>query len=180
MGFIVKLLLFPLKFLRWALSWLVVAALLMLLLATPAEALSETQRGAISQNCSSIKQSLSITQHNDSRTRSYLGTTYETVLNRLIVPLNVRLVKNNLQNYQLTRIQTDFTSAQQQFRTSYIEYMNELDHTIAIDCRTQPDEFYTQLVKTRSKRQTLRESTIRLSELTGEQYSAVTLLRSSL
>ena len=58
-------------------------------------ALSKEEANAISSNCSTIKQSLSQLQKADSKTRTYLGTTYETIASRFITPLNLRLVRNN-------------------------------------------------------------------------------------
>lgn len=178
MGFIVKLILFPLKFLRWLISLIVIAAILVLLFPKPAEGLSETQREAVSQNCSNIKQSLVQLQKVDSRTRTYLGTTYETILTRFIVPLNLRLVKNNRPS--LPTIQSDFTTEQVKFRDSYTDYMRELESLIGVDCSTQPDEFYAHLETVRAKRSTLRGTTVRLAELADEQYRVVQDLRRSL
>ncbi len=178
MGFIVKLILFPLRFLRWLIGLLVIAAALVLIFSTPAEGLSETQRDAVSQNCSNIKQSLVQLQKVDSRTRTYLGTTYETILTRFIVPLNLRLVKNNRPS--LPTIQSDFTTEQIKFRDSYTEYMRELESLIGIDCSAQPDNFYSRLEVVREKRSVLRETTVRLAELADEQYRVVQDLRSSL
>lgn len=178
MGFIIKLILFPLKFLRWIIGLLVIAAALVIIFSTPAEGLSEAQRGAVSQNCSDIKQSLTQLQKVDSRTRTYLGTTYETILTRFIVPLNLRLVKNNRPS--LPTIQSNFTAEQVKFRDFYTEYMRELENLISIDCSVQPDEFYDHLEVVRGKREVLRKTTVRLSELADEQYRTVFDLRSSL
>lgn len=178
MGFIVKLILFPLKFLRWLISLIVIAAILVILFPRPVEGLSETQRDAVSQNCSNIKQSLAQLQKVDSRTRTYLGTTYETILTRFIVPLNLRLVKNNRPS--LPSIQSDFTTEQVKFRDSYTDYMRELENLINIDCSVQPDVFYSRLEVVREKRSTLRNVTVRLAELADEQYRVVQDLRNSL
>lgn len=178
MDFIVKLILLPLKFLRWLVGLLVIAALLVILFPRPAEGISDIQRGAISQNCSTIKQSLTQLQKVDSRTRTYLGTTYETILTRFIVPLNLRLVKNNRPS--LPVIQSDFTAEQVKFRESYTNYMRELEALISVDCSVHPDEFYGRLEVVRGRRAVLRESTIRLAELADAQYRAASDLRSSL
>lgn len=178
MGFIVKLVLFPLRFLRWLISLIVIAAALVILFPKPAEGLSEAQRNAVSQNCTNIKQSLAQLQKVDSRTRTYLGTTYETILTRFIVPLNLRLVKNNRPS--LPTVQSDFTSEQVKFRDSYTDYMRELESLTSIDCRVQPDDFYARLEVVREKRSILRDTTVRLARLADEQYRIVQDLRDSL
>ncbi len=178
MGFISKLIIFPFKLAKWLILWAVVSFVLVALFSTPVEGLSERQQGAISQNCSTIQQSLSQLQKIDSRTRTYLGTTYETIANRFIIPLNLRLVKNNRPT--LSEIQTEFTLEQAKFRDAYTDYMRELESLIVCDCKNHPDEFYQKLVTTREKRAILRTTTEKLSMLSSQQYSAVLDLRSRL
>ncbi len=178
MGFIVRLLLFPLKLLRWVASWLLCSIILALLLATPAESITTRQRDAITQNCVTIKQTLGQLQKVDSRTRTYLGTTYETIANKFILPLNLRLVKNNRPT--ISEIQTNFIDEQLKFRSAYTDYMRELESLIAIDCRSHPDEFYGRLVIVREKRALLRSSTVKLAELSDLQYTKVVELKDSL
>ncbi len=178
MGFIGKLILFPFKLAKWLTLWAIVTFILVALFSTPVEGISEHQRGAISQNCSTIQQTLSQLQKIDSRTRTYLGTTYETIANRFIIPLNLRLVKNNRPT--LSDIQTAFILEQSKFREAYTDYMRELESLIVADCKNHPDEFYQKLVITREKRAILRSATERLSDLSGQQYAAVLDLRSKL
>ena len=157
-----KILLFPFKLLKWLFLGLICSALLSLLVALPAEGLTDLQRGAISQNCGSIQQT----------------TTYETIANHFIVPLNLRLVKNNRPT--LASLQTEYIAAQSIFKTSYTTYMRELEQLIATDCRTAPDDFYDQLVTTRSARSVLSDAALELNGLAEDQYQAVLDLRSSL
>ncbi len=178
MGFIVRLLLFPLKILKWLIPIAVCSIIVSMLFSTPADGLSEQQRGAISQNCSTIKQSLSQLQRVDAKTRNYLGTTYETLANKFIVPLNLRLVKNN--RATLPHIQSDFSLKQSEFRSTYTEYMREMETLIDHDCQKLPDEFYSQLEVVRKKRSDLRKITEELSQLAEEQYASVLDLRQKL
>lgn len=178
MGFIGKLIIFPFKFAKWLILWTIVTLVLVALFSTPVEGLSERQQGAISQNCSTIQQSLSQLQKIDSRTRTYLGTTYETIANRFIIPLNLRLVKNNRPTF--SEIQAEFTLEQTKFRDTYTAYMRELESLIATDCKNSPEEFYQKLITTREKRAALRVTTERLSVLAGQQYVIVLDLRSKL
>lgn len=148
------------------------------LTAQPASALSEMQRGAIRQNCSTIQQNLGQLQKIDSRTRTYLGTTYETLANRFITPLNLRLVKNNRPT--LSGLQAEFSTEQANFRSAYTDYMRELESLITTDCRQDPDGFYDKLEITRARRADLRSITMKLSRLAEEQYTAVVELRRAL
>ena len=144
------------------------------------EPLTAEQSNAIIQNCGNIKQSLSKLEHSDLRTRTYLGTAYESINGHFITPLNLRLVKNSLPSDGLFRIQNDFATEQANFRNNYINYMRELESLIAIDCVIQPQEFYDKLEIVREKRATLRDSTKRLAALAEDQYESVDKLRESL
>lgn len=173
-----KIILFPVKILKWLVLWLVGSVVLALIITTPAEGIEAKQLEAVSENCPTIKRSLDQLQKVDSRTRTYLGTTYETIANRFITPLNLRLVKNNRPT--LAEIQSEFSVAQVKFREAYTVYMRELEGLIAIDCRNRAEEFYNQLVTVRSKRASLRSTTEELSKLANDQYQAVLNLKDSL
>lgn len=140
--------------------------------------LSESQKSSIVRNCAAIKQSLEQLQRVDSKTRTYLGTTYETIANKFITPLNIRLVKNNLPT--LSTIQTDFMAGQTNFRNDYTTYMRELEGLIATDCQNNPGGFYTQLITVREKRAQLRSAALELMKLTTDQYKAVEKLKKEL
>lgn len=175
---VIKILLFPLKLLKWLVLWVTCSIILALALAFPVEGLSEAQTTAISQNCAMMQQSLRQLQRVDSRTRTYLGTTYETILNKFIIPLNLRLVKNNLPtNVQL---QADFIADQNDFKNAYTDYMRELEGLIATDCRAHPEEFYSKLENVRGRRAYLKTTTDNLSKLAQEQYLFAFDLRKSL
>lgn len=157
-----------------------VACMLMLTTAgivspAPVSALSKEETSAISSNCSTIKQSLSQLQKADSKTRTYLGTTYETIAGRFITPLNLRLVRNNRPT--LSSIQSEFSEAQIAFRDDYTDYMREMENLISIDCQTEPEKFYDQLKVVRERREKVRLATEELKKLTAEQYQAVVKLR---
>jgi len=134
----------------------------------------------IAQDCSSIKQSLTDLQRADSRTRTYLGSAYESVARDFITPLNLRLVKNNRVDTKLFEIQGDFSSGQTEFRAAYTSYMRELESLIATDCQKYPQEFYQQLKKTREHRAKLHDATGELNKLVTAQYQAVTALKEAL
>ncbi len=143
-------------------------------------ALTSKQSDTIIQNCSNIKQSLTQLQRVDSRTRTYLGSTYEAIAGRFITPLNLRMVKNGLPSVELFRIQNEFTAQQTDFRNRYIDYMRELESLIGIDCTHVPQEFYDKLEIVRTKREQLQQVTKEISNLADQQYQAVEDLRASL
>ena len=150
-----------------------------LLLATPVSALelSENQRGAISQNCNSIKTSLSSLQKSDSKTRVLLGTSYQTILTNFLTPLNVRLVKNNNTDATLSSIQTNLASERDTFQDQFIKYSQFLEDLISTDCKNNPDEFYEKLDATRALRKTLNKTVSRINKLITKHLTIVTELK---
>lgn len=134
----------------------------------------------ISENCTFIKQALTQLQRADSRTRTYLGSSYETIANSFLSPINLRLVKNNRPAPDLMNIQSAFSIAQTTFRNQYTNYMRDLETLISTDCTAHPDEFSTRLVTARSSRASLHESTVRLRQLITDQETAVRKLQEGL
>lgn len=145
------------------------------------EAVDEAARlNAVSENCSNIKYALTQLQRSDSRTRIYLGTSYETISGRFIAPLNLRLERNNQPSAPLLSIQSEFMTALADFRLAYTDYMRDLESLISIDCSTQPKDFYSHLETTRTKRAALQSVVKKLNTLAGEQYQAVAELEGAL
>lgn len=137
------------------------------------EQYTEAKGQTIMQNCSNIRQSLVRLQRADSRTRTYLGSAYESVSGHFITPLNLRMVKNGTPSTELFRIQNEFTAQQNYFRDTYVGYMRELEALIATDCSNHPQAFYQKLETVRSERERLRQITQKISQLVDEQYKTV-------
>lgn len=159
---------------RFVLS--VVAFCLVLVAPVNAQALSEMQSGAISQNCSTIRQMLQSLQRVDSRTRAYLGSAYEVFLSNFIVPLNLSLVKNGHPSADAASIHSDILEARQQFNNKFIEYSQDFDRLLAIDCKSSPEAFYEQLVVVRKQRTVLESDVRNLKGLLEDYYSTIKIL----
>jgi len=145
-----------------------------------AEEMSVTKKESIVEHCDAIRDSLEATQHTDSYARTYLGALYDAILNRFIMPLNVRLLKNNAAIEELTKIQADFVAERAEFNADFVLYSKELENLINIDCKDEPEEFYAQLEKTRVKRAVVDEDTKKLEKLVFEQKQIVAALREGL
>ncbi len=159
--------------------FLVVFAILVVSLITlPVSAIDKNQEEAISDHCESIRNSLKIIQKNDAKARVHLGGRYETILSKFLVPLNVRLVENNLPSADLVENQNDFTNTKAIFTSDYIEYQQNLEELVAVDCKNQPAEFYEKLVKVRQKRKTMEQDVMKLITLITKQINAVNDLMS--
>lgn len=159
--------------------FLVVFAILVVsLIALPVSAIAKNQEEAISDHCESIRNSLKTIQKNDAKARVHLGGRYETILSKFLVPLNVRLVENNLPSADLVENQNDFTNTKTVFTSDYIEYQQYLEELVAMDCKNQPAEFYEKLVKVRQKRKTMEQDVMKLRTLITKQINAVSDLMS--
>jgi hypothetical protein len=94
------------------------------------------------------------------------------------VPLNVRLVENNLPSADLVENQNDFADTKVVFTNDYIEYQQNLEELVAMDCKNQPAEFYEKLVKVRQKRKTMEQDVMKMRTLITKQINAVNNLMS--
>lgn len=128
-------------------------------------AISQEQRDAIYEHCEAIRDSLKNVQKIDARTRVFLGSHYETVLSKFIMPLNLRLVENNLSNTGLIDSQSDFATTKSAFSADFVSYQQNLESLIAIDCRAEPEKFYEKLVVVRKKRKAVSLDTDKMREL---------------
>ena len=139
-----------------------------------------TKLDAVAENCANIKHALTQLQRADSRTRTYLGTSYEAISGRFITPLDLRLGRNNRSSEQLLGIQSEFLTTQSDFRLAYTDYMRDLESLIAINCSAHPEDFYKHLESTRAKRASLQSIVKKPNTLAGEQYQAVVELEGKL
>lgn len=153
---------------------------LMGLAGVEAKAMTDEQRSALVLHCDAIHDSLKVLQRNDSRTRVYLGRYYETILNKLITPLNVRLVENSLSTNALIDNQNNFAKTRTNFIIDYIEYQKDLENLVTLDCRVEPEKFYELLVQTRTKRKIVAEDTKRLRALAASNLELVGEMRKKL
>lgn len=93
------------------------------------------------------------------------GTLYQTIGDKLMVPLNRRLASNQLDPGKLLTITSDYKAEYDVFYRAYIDYDNSLSRVLDIDCTREPVTFYNALVEAREKRTKLSESIGRLKAL---------------
>lgn len=155
---------------------LVLVGLVMSLASLPCLAISEEQEAVIKDHCSEVKEQLKTVQKNDARARVNLGSRYETILSKFIVPLNVRLVENNLPSAELVENQNKFTDAKTLFNSDYISYQQSLEELVAMDCKSEPGNFYDKLVRVRQKRKAVRQDVLNLRSLISQHVKLVTEL----
>lgn len=152
--------------------------LVLSMITVPCLAVSENQEKAIVSKCSEIKEQLKTVQKNDARTRVHLGGRYETILTKFMTPLNVRLLENNLSNVELVENQNDFAGAKTLFNNDYINYQQDLEELVSMDCKKEPVAFYEKLDKVRQKRKIVEQDVLKLRSLISTHVRLVTSLRS--
>ena len=141
---------------------------------------SNEQIENIKTNCSSIKHSLKQVQNSDRNTRVAIGYSYQTILADFMTPLNVRLIKNNLIRPELSEIQNRFTNLREEFNHKYIEYSQELESLINIDCISEPESFYHRLESTRNKRSEVLNLAEQIDSTIANHKSVIENLKNSL
>jgi len=142
--------------------------------------LSDDQKGVISQSCSTIKQSLNTLQRTDSRTRSYLGSAYQTLISDYITPLNVNLARNANPSATISALHSNILNTREEFIQQFTDYSKSFEELLQIDCQTQPEDFYEKLVETRKKRTALASIVRTMHDYLENHYTAVEALEEDL
>ncbi len=136
-------------------------------------AITEVQSAAIVKNCDTIKDNLKKVQKEDARIRVYLGGYYETILSKFIMPLNVRLVENNLSSAGLVENQNKFAASKAVFANDFVTYQQKLEELVGMDCKQKPEEFYDSLVVVRQKRRIMVQDVLKMRALISEHLRLV-------
>ncbi len=158
----------------------VVVIMLLCLAPMPVNAISDNQKNAIMDHCESMRDNLKNVQKADSRARVYLGGYYETILSDYITPLNVRLVENNLSTPALVENQNKFADAKILFANDFVSYQQDLEELVLMDCKTEPEKFYNELVKVRQKRKAVEQDTLKIRNLLSEHVKLANRLKGKL
>ena len=136
-------------------------------------AFAEGEKSFDTANCAKVKENLVNLQHTDSRARVYLGRYYESILNKFIVPLNMRLVENNISSSDLVDVQGKFKSYRQDFIDHYISYQQSLEELVGINCAEESEKFLKKLDDTRSAQQVVAGDVVKLRDLMSKQVELV-------
>lgn len=145
-----------------------------------AEAISDTQKGAIIDHCLLIRENLGNVQKSDAKVRVYLGGYYESILSKFIVPLNVRLVENNLSNAGFVENQNGIADTKTLFSNDFVSYQQDLEELVMMDCKQEPEKFYEKLEKVRQKRKIVEQDVLKMRSLFSEHVRLVNQLEGKL
>ena len=142
--------------------------------------ISKTQEAATADHCSTIRESLKTIQKNDARARVYLGGRFETIINKYVTPLNVKLVENSLSTASLIESQNTLSSNKVKFANDYVEYQQKLEELVAMDCKNNPVEFYSQLEVVRQERKKVKQDVDKMKAALVEYMDLVGKLKEKL
>ena len=107
----------------------------------------------------------------------YLGGYYEAILSKFIMPLNVRLLENNLSSAGLVENQNKFAAGKAVFSNDFVMYQQRLEELVGMDCREKPEEFYDKLVLVRQKRKIMVQDVLKMRALISEHLKLVNGLK---
>ena len=147
---------------------------------TSVAAIDDARLGAVSQNCSIIKERLRRIEGAGARSRVYLGTQYESIYSGLMSNLGLRLMRNGIASQEIADQQATFKSERERFRNDFISYSQELKTLISMDCKNEPEKFYRQLEKTRTKREDIAKSIARMNDIIAKHRQSVLDMRDRL
>lgn len=132
--------------------------------------LSPEKESVVKQTCVSAQTVLQRIQHNDAATRVNRGQGYETIVSRLMVPLNTRTTSNEYNNTAPLLIDTtkNFQQALDNFKEDYENYDNAVSAALRTKCQDKPADFYGYLEDARSERQKVSNDITNLAGLIGQ------------
>lgn len=152
---------------------ILLAGTLVLLAAQPARAegaliLTDVQIFGIQENCLRSKAALEQLHAADTLLRINLGQRYENISLRLMAPLNARIVGNNMDGVELTKLTVQYNQAIKQFSSDYSGYDAAISQALKADCVKDPIVYYQKIEQARSDRQKVHGSADAANKLLGQ------------
>lgn len=146
---------------------------------TFAQELTPDKQNIVTQNCITAQTVLQTIQHNDTATRVNRGEGYETIISRLMTPLNSRSTsQGHNSSASLLISSTDkYQQALDSFKDHYQAYDNALSGALKTKCQQQPQKFYDYLEQARKQRQVVASDVNNLSGVIGEYRANVLKLK---
>lgn len=143
------------------------------------EPLTDQHIAAIRVGCADALQGILQVQRTEAATRVNRGREYESLL-RLVASFNSRIVLNKLDAPALTstasRMQTRFT----EFQQHYLDYADNADATLDINCKEAPVTFYDSLTETREARARVAADVAEMDKLLAEYQAGLDKLKDEL
>lgn len=141
--------------------------------------LTDEKLSLIKQSCLGVQSSLQRIQHNDAATRVNRGQDYESLLSKLMTPLNSRSAANgfNTSAGSLINTTTLYSQAVDTFKKDYDDYDDSLTSALKTKCQSKPVEFYNNLTKARALRGNLANDVANLNSIIENYHSFAVKLK---
>ncbi len=136
----------------------------------------------IKVNCVGMQVVLQKIQYNDAANRVNRGQAYESLVTRMMIPMNGRTAVNGLSSSTavLAGITTRYQQKLDSFKNDYEKYDNSLTSALRIKCQQKPADFYKNIVDARKYRHNIANDVMELEQLIEDYYQAVIKLKSEL
>lgn len=149
-------------------------------LALPVLAITDEQKNSIVDNCVRISDNLKNIQKSDAKARIFLGSHYETVLSKYVMPLNIKMVEKNKSDTGLIGNQNEIAEARVSFSNHFVDYQKGLEELVAMNCKVEPEKYYEKLVSVRDKRKTVASDVQKIDKLMKKNLDLAKKLKESL
>lgn len=134
--------------------------------------LTDAQISGIQENCRKSKAALEQLHTADTLLRVNLGQRYENMSLRLMAPLNARIVGNNMDGVDLTKLTVQYNQAIKQFSSDYSKYDATVNQALKTDCAKDPIMYYQRIEQARSDRASVHKSADTANGLLGQYKTA--------
>lgn len=166
-----------LKIQRWMLG---VALLLMVPIAMHTTTVGAQDAGTdehlekIRQNCVTAQVTMQRVQQSDLATRINFGRAYDSLMTKLMEPLNSRMVASRATIAPaLAEKTTELEVSVETFRDHYVEYTTTLNGAIRTDCQKNPAQFYATTQRSKELRTQLANDIKMLKQVTSSYQKDV-------
>lgn len=136
----------------------------------------------IKANCVGMQVVLQKIQYNDAANRVNRGQAYESLVNRMMIPMNGRTAVNGLSSSTATLagITTRYQQKLNKFKSNYESYDNSLTAALRVKCQQKPADFYRYITEARKHRTDISNDIVELNQLIEEYYQAIVKLKDEL
>lgn len=144
--------------------------------------LSPEKLAEIKANCVEMQVAMQKIQYNDAANRVNRGQGYESLVTRMMIPMNGRTAVNGLSSSAATLagITTNYQQSLSNFKNIYERYDNAISSALRIKCQEKPAEFYRLLTEARKQRTSLSQEVATLSEYIEAYRQAVAKIKAEL
>lgn len=126
----------------------------------------------VSFDCTILRDNLKTIHENDGVTRVNIGQNYESLLTKLMIPLNTKLTQELYDNSELVGITSKYNDALNEFKDDYKTYEDKFKLFLRKDCNQgETTAYYKGLQEVKKLRIKTFESNQKLRDLVNDYYS---------